>query len=235
MDAMLQSERAGDVLRLVLDRPARRNALSRALIVRLAERLREAERDRAVRAVILTGAPPAFCAGLDLTEVEAALAASGRFDTGPLADLLDLIQRLECPVVAAVNGVAAAGGAALVCVCDHVLMAASATIGYPGIRRGLVAPVVIPTLAAAVGPRRARSLLLSGRMLAADEALRAGLCDEVVADGGLAAQALARARSLAAIDPEALAATKRLLRRTAAAPRNPARFRRVWRAAAKTR
>ena len=233
MNADLRMETSDGVLRIVLDRPDRRNALSRALIASLGEQLRAADRDSAVGVAVLTGAPPAFCAGLDLGEVESALGATGDFDTGPLADLLDLICRIDLPVVAAVNGTAAAGGAALVCACDYAIMAGSATIGYPGIRRGLVAPVVVPSLVAAVGPRRARALLLSGRMLSAGEALAAGLCDEVVAHDALVRRADELARDLVGIGPAALGETKRLVRevRVEGDAAATARFRRVWRAA----
>jgi methylglutaconyl-CoA hydratase len=113
--------------------------------------------------------------------------------------------------VAVVNGPAVAGGAGLVTVCDLAVAAPSARFGYPEVRRGLVAAMVLPHLLRHVGERAARHLLLTGELIDADTAVRVGLVNEVVPPERLLPRAEELARSLAEGGPEALAATKRLL------------------------
>lgn len=194
-------------LELVLNRPAVRNALSRALILELTGELSKAGEDPAIRAIIVTGTPPAFCAGLDLNEV----AAAGRlYDSSPLQALLETIENLPKPAIAAVNGPAMAGGAALASVCDVAVCAVTARIAYPGIKRGLVAPIVISYLCRLVGERHARYLVLTGQTISANQALAMGLVDEVVADAGLMPRARQIAADFAALPAAAVRQTKRL-------------------------
>jgi methylglutaconyl-CoA hydratase len=164
-----------------------------------------------VRSIVLTGAPPAFCAGLDLREVAAAGRTANHYDTSALFALHELIDNLPKPVIAAVNGPAAAGGAALVCVCDLAILAESAQIGYPGIRHGLVAPIVMPSLLRLVGERRARHLLLTGEMIGARQATEYGLANEVVPDRDLLARARQYAQLFQSCPPVAVAQTKDML------------------------
>ncbi len=213
MNAPLHVERRGGTVELTLNRSARRNALSDELIRALAEDLRMAEADANVRSLVLTGAPPAFCAGLDLHEVIAAGRTGSQHDTSPLLALYEQMENLPKPVIAAVNGPAVAGGAALVCVCDLAIFAESAPIGYPGIRHGLVAPIVMPSLLRLVGERRARYLLLTGNMLAAPQAVEYGLANEVVPDRDLLARARYYAELFQSCPPAAVAQTKAILGR----------------------
>jgi methylglutaconyl-CoA hydratase len=210
---LLKTERREQHVALTLNRPDKRNALSRALIHELTERLREAERDDACRCVILTGAPPAFSAGLDLREVAASTAEQAEHDASSLLTLFETIDNLAKPVIAAVNGPAVAGGAGLVSVCDLVLCGASAAIGYPEIKRGLVAAIVMTYLRRLVGERTAKWLLLTGETLSAQASLELGLCNEVVSDADLLPRARALAAQLASYPPQALASTKRLWNR----------------------
>lgn len=211
MTPPLHSARDGAIVEVTLRRPERRNALSHELIRQLTEALGAAARDADVRCVVLTGTPPAFCAGLDLQELADARAPSSEPDISAFRMLLDAIDRCPKPVVAAVNGPAVAGGAALVTVCDVVVMAASAAIGYPGVRRGLVAPVVLPYLLRCVAERTARYLLLTGELVPAPRALELGLADEVVADDEVLLRARQYAAVLAAHPPAALRGTKAAL------------------------
>lgn len=203
----------GASLELTLNRPARRNALSAELIEGLTGALRAAVADAGVRCVLLTGAPPAFCAGLDLHEVGATGRASAAHDTSGLLELYETIDNLPKPVIAAVNGPAVAGGAGLAAACDLVICAASAQLGYPGIRHGLVAPIVMSDLLRLVGERWAKFLLLTGEMLPAARAAEIGLVTEVVPDDELRARAGRWAALLAGHPPDALAQTKLTLRR----------------------
>jgi len=207
--ASLLTERVGGVLTLTLNRAAQRNALDHRLIAALQAALEAAAADGTVRCVVLTGAPPAFCAGLDLAEVAATAGAA--FDTARLAAVYDALAALDRPTIAAVNGPVAAGGAGLTCACDIVLAADHATWSYPGVTQGLVAGVVVPGLVRRVGDLAARALLLTGRTIAAAEAQRIGLVTEVVPAAALADRAAALAAELAALPAEALAETKRLL------------------------
>jgi methylglutaconyl-CoA hydratase len=202
---------------LTINRPDKRNALSRALIAALRSAFERARDDTTARAVILTGAGSAFCAGMDLEELRGTLDADAGIvwdDALRLASLYDLIYTLPKPTIAAVNGPAVAGGAGLVTVCDLALSAPEALFGYPEVRRGLVAAMVMPHLLRHVGERAARWLLLSGATIDASEATRIGLINSVVPGAGaLIESALQWAQSLAAGGPQAVAATKDLLRR----------------------
>jgi methylglutaconyl-CoA hydratase len=203
---------------LTLNRPDRRNALSRGLIQALTAAFTRARDDAAARCVILTGAGSAFCAGMDLAELQESLATGAGpspvwDDALRLANLYDLIYTLPKPTVAAINGVAVAGGAGLVTVCDLAVGVPEAKFGYPEVRRGLVAAMVMPHLLRHVGERLARYLLLTGELIDANEARQAGLINQVVPAGQLLERGMELARSLAEGGPNALASTKELLRR----------------------
>jgi methylglutaconyl-CoA hydratase len=202
---------------LTLNRPDRRNALSRGLIAALTEAFQRARDDTAARCVILAGAGSAFCAGMDLAELEETVRGT-RPDTVwddslHLATLYDLIYTLPKPTLAAVNGAAVAGGAGLVTVCDLALAVPLAKFGYPEVRRGLVAAMVMPHLLRHVGERIARYLLLTGELIDAEEACKTGLVNLVVPAEQLQEKAHAWARALAEGGPNALAETKALLHR----------------------
>ena len=202
---------------LTMNRPDKRNALSRALIDALRSEFERARDDSAARAVILTGAGSAFCAGMDLEELRGTLDADAGVvwnDALRLASLYDLIYTLPKPTIAAINGPAVAGGAGLVTVCDLALSVPGALFGYPEVRRGLVAAMVMPHLLRHIGERAARWLLLSGDTIDAGEAVRIGLINSVVPGvGALLETANQWAQSLAAGAPQALGTTKDLLRR----------------------
>lgn len=201
---------------LTLNRPDKRNALNRGLIEAITDAFRRAKDDSAARCVLLTGAGPAFCAGMDLSELSKMIDAN-REEIGEdalnLARLFDLIYKLPKPTIAVVNGPAVAGGAGLVSACDLAVAANGAKIGYPEVRRGLVAAMVMPHLLRQVGERMARWLLLSGELIDAEVAVRCGLINAVVPADRLQSEADAWVRSLVAGGPEALANTKAILRR----------------------
>jgi methylglutaconyl-CoA hydratase len=214
---------------ITLSRPERRNALSRGLIAALTDTFHKAQDDAAARCVILTGAGSVFCAGMDLAELAETFdhpgippAGGGQTAQGDpriwddalqLAKLLDLIYGLAKPTIAAVNGAAVAGGAGLVTVCDLAVAAAGSHLGYPEVRRGLVAAMVMPHLLRHVGERTARYLLLTGELVDAVEACRTGLINAVVSADQVLDRAHAWARLLADGGPNALANTKALLGR----------------------
>jgi methylglutaconyl-CoA hydratase len=206
----------GPVVVLTLNRPDRRNALSRPLIDALSDALDRLAVETGPRAVVITGAGPSFCAGMDLKE--ALIASEGPEaeraaieDVQAISNLIEQVHALPRPTIAALNGDAYAGGAGLATACDFVIASDGAKIGYPEVRRGLVAAIVMHDLIHQVGERRARALLLSGAPIVAAEAERWGLINRVVPAEKLLAEALALGNELAACGPRAIEATKRLI------------------------
>jgi methylglutaconyl-CoA hydratase len=208
---------------ITIHRPDRRNALSRELVAELTRLFTQAAADSS-RCVILTGAGSAFCAGMDLAELADTLDQPGEAervheDAGRLASLFELIYLLPKPTIAAVNGPAVAGGAGLASVCDLAVADPAAKFGYPEVKRGLVAAMVMPHLLRHVGDRTARDLLLTGRLIGAEEARAAGLINAVVTPPETALQrAHGLAKEFAESAPQALAATKRILAQCRATP-----------------
>ncbi len=216
MSELVLYEVKGPAAVVTINRADRRNALSRALIAAIGEAFARAEADLSARAIILTGAGNVFCAGMDLAELQESAGASE--DESPvwedalrLAAVYERIYRCPKPTIAAVNGAAVAGGAGLTTVCDLCVCVPEAKFGYPEVRRGLVAAMVMPHLMRHVGERMARWLLLTGELITAAEAERAGLVNAVVSADKLMETALAWARSTAEGGPKALALTKDLL------------------------
>jgi methylglutaconyl-CoA hydratase len=217
MSELVLYEVQGPAAVVTLNRADKRNALSRQLIADLSAAFSRTADDSNARCVILAAAGPVFCAGMDLAELQESLGAPA--ETSPvwndalrLAELYDLIYALPKPTIAAVQGPAVAGGAGLVTVCDLAIATPDAKFGYPEVRRGLVAAMVMPHLLRHVGERMARYLLLTGDLIDAAAALRAGLINEVVSSGDLTDRALALAAACAEGGPNALSKTKEYLR-----------------------
>lgn len=199
---------------ITLRRASKRNALSRELIVTLTQHFTTLATDDTTRAIILTGDGPAFCAGMDLTELQESLSASEEIiwqDAVALAQLFQLIFTHPKPTIAAINGSAVAGGAGLVTVCDLAVSVPTAKFGYPEVRRGLVAALVMPHLLRHVGERAARQLLLTGELIDSSEAKRIGLINDIAPPEMLMPHALQWASQCADGGPLALATTKTLL------------------------
>ena len=218
MPELVRYSRLGPAAVVILNRPDKRNALSRDLVAALADALHRAAADPLARCVILTGEGPAFCAGMDLGELRGTveIAAEAELvwdDAAKLSAVYTLLYECPKPTVAAVNGTAVAGGAGLVTACDLAMSVPTAKFGYPEVRRGLVAAMVLPHLLRHVGERAARWLLLTGELIDAAEAHRTGLVNALTPADQLMDVALAWCGSLAAGGPRALATTKELLRR----------------------
>jgi methylglutaconyl-CoA hydratase len=216
--AFVQLESRGPVAVLTINRPDRRNALATQVVAELGDTLDRARYDPAIRALVLTGAGPVFSAGMDLKEAHearakgdaeherAAIAAAQA-----LADLYVQVHDCPKPVIAALNGDAFAGGAGLAMACDLVIAADNARLGFPEVKRGLVAAIVMHDLVRLVGDRRARQLLLTGEPIDAIEAERWGLVNRVVPRHSSLDAAVALGQSLVACGPIALATTKKQL------------------------
>jgi methylglutaconyl-CoA hydratase len=210
---VLATAREGGVLTLTLNRPEKRNALSNALIEALHAALEGADLDPDVRVVRVTGAGKDFCAGADLEELLASADASSEANEAAALRLGALFGRMRAvpkPVVAVVRGRALAGGAGLMTACDIVLAGEGAQVGYPEVARGFVPAMVMTMLRRLAGEKTALDLVLTGRLLRAEEARSAGLVSRVVPDDALEREAGELARSLAATPASALALTKQL-------------------------
>jgi enoyl-CoA hydratase/carnithine racemase len=198
---------------LTLDRPEARNALDDALVAALGAALEAGADDEATRALVITGAGAAFCAGGDLGRFEREWTPSAfRRHSHRLTALIAGVERLEKPVVAAVNGVATGAGTQLALACDVRLAAPGARLLFREGRLGIIpAHGGVARLVKLVGLGRARDVLLGAEELDAAEAVRLGLLTAVVDDGDVVEAARERARLALQRSPEAYAAAKRLL------------------------
>ncbi len=204
---------------IILQRPEKRNALSRLMMVQLCQALDDLHQERQVRAVILTGAGTAFCSGLDLAEIHATLGTDDVLqqwhrDTLQLKELLETMLEFPKPIIAAVNGPALGVGAGLVLASDIVLGTPDAQFGVPEPRWGLVAGIVAPLLAFRAGGSVAAQLLLTAEPIMADECLRHGLYQQIVPFDQAWAAAHERAVQCARSAPEAIQLTKRMINET---------------------
>ena len=210
-DDVLLSNTVAGVLTLTLNRPDRRNAIDPHLRDALAAALDDAATGPAVRAVVITGAGGAFCAGGDLARFEDLHDARAyRHVSHRLTDLVESIERLEKPVVAAIDGIVTGAGLALALACDWRIGSPAARVLFRERGVGLV-----PThggltrLVKLLGLARAKEVLLGGEDLDAEGALRAGLLSEIAED--LPAAAVARAEKMLRRAPLSFGAAKRLL------------------------
>jgi enoyl-CoA hydratase/carnithine racemase len=204
---------------LIINRAEKRNALSRSAMRQLSQALEDLHQERSVRAVILTGAGTAFCAGADLQEIHETSQSEdawGRWreDALQFKELLEQMLLFPKPIIAAVNGPALGHGAGLVLAADVTVAAAEAEFGLPEPRRGLVAGLVAPLLAFRIGGGPAANLLLTARTVAADEAHRLGIFHELTAGDLVWARAHAVAEEIAQSAAESLQLTKRMLNET---------------------
>jgi methylglutaconyl-CoA hydratase len=201
---------------IILNRPDKRNALSRQLLADIAQALDDFHQERRVRAVIITGAGTAFCAGMDLAEMQqtsqqADSPAQWHHDAVQYRELFDQMLQFPKPIIAAVNGPVVAGGAGLMLASDVVIAAPEAKFGLPEPRRGIVAGMVSPLLVFRIGASHAANLLLTARMIEAAEAHRIGLYHEVIKADLVWARAQEVAVEIARSAPEAIQLTKKLL------------------------
>ncbi len=201
------------VQNIMLNRPEKRNALNPALIEELTAALGDAEQCEC-GVVILTGAGSAFCAGLDLEHLETLQAHTheeNRRDSENMARVLRTLYDFPKPVIAAVNGPAIAGGMGLATIADFTLAVPEAKFGYTEVRIGFVPAIVASFLLRQIGEKRTRELLLTGKLIKAQEALNLGLITQVVQAEDLMPCAQALAQSLLQNSPQAMMAVKRLL------------------------
>ena len=201
------------IVSLTLKRPQKRNALSNQLLEQLCAAVEEAESEPRNRVMIVRGAGPVFCAGLDLAE--AAEPSSATKSAHLVARMLQTVYESRLVSIAAVHGAAVAGGAGLMTACDLVVLERDAKIGYPEVHRGLVAALVLNLLSGQVPDRVARELLLLGEMIDAERALAIGLASRVVERGAAIDAAMEMGRQVLKGGPQAIERTKKLLNQAA--------------------
>lgn len=180
MSVLSRTDETG-VATLTMARPEARNALSMELMTALIAAFESLNQDKAVKAVILAGAGPAFCAGHDLKEMRANPGPDfmrATFET--CARLMLAITHLRQPVIAAVHGIATAAGCQLVATCDLAVCADDARFATPGVNIGLFCSTPMVALTRAVGRKAAMKMLLTGEMIGAAEAVRIGLVNDAV-------------------------------------------------------
>jgi methylglutaconyl-CoA hydratase len=214
----LQLEITGEIATITLNRPEKRNAISAAMIADLMAAFAEAESNPA-RVLILTGAGKAFCSGMDLDALKAVATQSPTEhleDSRRTARLYRRIWSFPKPTIAAVNGPAIAGGCGLATLCDFTISVPEATFGYPEVRIVFLPAIVSVFLARQIGEKCAHDLLLTGRIIDADEAYRLGLVTQIAPAQELMAAAHSLAAQLLSCSPLSLLKTKKLLCNSAA-------------------
>jgi methylglutaconyl-CoA hydratase len=200
------------VARLTLHRPEKRNALSPELMTLLGAALDRAAADESVRVILLRGAGPDFCAGLDLAELQEDGGAMGHLaDAERIAGLYRAVRRNPRPVVAAVHGRAFGGGCGLATACDLILASESAEFRYPEVNLGFVAAIVAALLRRSVGEKQAFELVATAGPLSAAEACRLGMVNHVYPDASFDANVEEYLKKLSEKSASALALIKSLL------------------------
>jgi len=209
MPVVLIEKQNPQITVVTLNRPQRRNSLTIELLNELVASIKVASDQADERVLILRGAGAAFCTGLDLKE--AADQKTAHITAELVAKALITLAETRLVTIAAVHGAAVAGGAGIMSACDFVVAAEKTKIGYPEVRRGLVAGLVMTFLRRQIGERNMRELVLGGELIDAERAREIGLVNRVVAPDQLMIEAQKFADSVLRGAPNALTQTKRLI------------------------
>jgi methylglutaconyl-CoA hydratase len=209
MAIVLIEKQSPQIAIVTLNRPERRNALTIELLTELNAAIKVASDEPHERVLILRGAGAAFCTGLDLKEAADERKAHATADM--VAKTLITLSQTRLITIAAVHGAAVAGGAGIMSACDFVVAAERTKIGYPEVRRGLVAGLVMTFLRRQVGERNMRELVLGSELIDAERAREIGLVNRVVAKDDLMSEAQKFADSVLQGAPGALTQTKKLI------------------------
>jgi len=210
---MVEYAAAAGIARITLNRPEKRNAITREMMSALSDALQQSAEDSSVRVLLIRGAGKDFCAGLDLSEVlksaenaNEALASARR-----LGDLYIAMRRHPQPIIAAVPGRALGGGAGIATASDLILAAESAQFGYPEVKLGFIPGIVFTMLQRAVNERQAMELALTGEPLNASRAYAIGVINRVYPDSEFDANVESYVATLAAQSTTAMNLSKALL------------------------
>ncbi len=201
----------GPIRTIRMNRPEKKNALTLAMYAAMAEAIEDANRNDAIRCLLIAGGPNAFCAGNDIGDFMA-MAQSGALGQ-PILRFLHALARSDTPVVAAVNGNAVGVGTTMLLHCDHIVAGNGARLSTPFVALGLVpeaaSSLIAPRL---MGHARAFALLAMGQVLTAAEAKEAGIVNAVVDPAETDTRALIAARAIAALPPQGVLISRRLMR-----------------------
>ena len=201
-------------LNITLNRPEKRNALNDRLVAELKDAFKKAEKTNEIKTITLRGKGKAFCSGADLEylkELKNYSKEENLQDSLSLGELFLLIYRHPKPVIAVVRGAAIAGGCGLASVCDYILADTEARFGYPEVKIGFIAAMVSVFLVRQIGERKARELLLTGKLISAEEAYQIGLINKVAKSGNLDDALEEITANLQANSTMAMTASKNLL------------------------
>jgi methylglutaconyl-CoA hydratase len=219
MYSTLTLEFDGEIAKITLNRPDKRNAINAQMIAELQTALDTIEKSHS-RVVIVTGAGKAFSAGMDLDMLAAITKqspAENQEDARRIAKFLRRLWSFPRPTIAVVHGAAYAGGCGIATLCDFTLAAPEAKFGYTEVKIGFLPAIVSVFLTRQVGDKRSRDLLLTGRIIDAAEAKEFGMVTAVIPSEQLDERALALAKDLIEASPSSLTRAKHLLTSAAAA------------------
>ena len=214
-------ERQGHVAHVILNRPEVRNAFNEVTIAEITQAFRELGADDSVRAIVLAARGPAFCAGADLNWMRKMADYThdeNRADALLLAEMLRTIYACPQPVVASVQGDCYAGGMGLAAACDIALASENANFCLSEVKLGLIPATISPYVIKAMGENAARRYFITAERFSAQEALRIGFVQQVVAADALEAAVAAIVKSLASNSPHAVRQAKRLVREVGGMP-----------------
>jgi methylglutaconyl-CoA hydratase len=217
-DELVHLELARGVATITLDSPHNRNALSRRLLADLEGHVRAAAADERARVIVLTGTGPAFCSGADLKDSRDARAGNEATAPGGLATIVTALWESPKPVVGRINGSARAGGLGLMCACDIIVAADTATFAFSEVRVGVAPAIISVVTLPRLGPTRSLELFLTGDVFDARTAVGYGFINAVVPPDQLDAAVERYLDSLLQGAPNALGETKRLVREVPGLP-----------------
>ena len=209
------TEWSNSILHITLNRPDVRNAFDEEVIAALTAAAKDAAANRGLRAVVIAGTGPSFCAGADLAWMSKAVLYTkeeNRRDAEDLARMLELLDTLPVPLIARVHGAALGGGAGLVAVSDIAVAADDTVFGFTETKLGIIPAVISPYVLAKIGSSAARELFLTGTRFTAKRARRIGLVHRVVSKTGLDETVDEYVREILTSGPRAVSAAKSLLR-----------------------
>lgn len=206
---VLVEQMAPAIVSLTLNRPDKRNALSISLMKQLCAAIKKTAADNSQRIVVIKGAGDVFCSGLDLKEASDIKKANSSAEM--VAETLLTLHETRLVTIASVHGAALAGGAGIMAACDFVIASHDAKIGFPEVRRGLVAGLVMAVLRRQLRERDIRDLLLTGDVITAERAQDIGLVNKVIVVDDIHHSVKRIGDSILKGGPEALARTKKLI------------------------
>lgn len=212
-DSELLVLREDDVVRLTINRPHRRNALTDGVLLGLRDAIAQASKDSAVRAIVLTGAgDKAFCAGADLTPGDTPFQPDFARLTLPMGDLARAVHDCHIPIIGRINGVCMAGGMGLFGLCDMAIATTDARFGMPEVKVGIFPMQILTVLRDLIPPRFLNEMCMTGRPIDASTAASLGLLNKVVDAAELDAAVDALVAEIVAVSPMAVRRGKYALR-----------------------